>query len=372
MEKEINYYFDHYQLYNRPLHSIYFGGGTPSLAKPTELGYLIDLLDKKVGLTPDIEITMEANPTSIELKNLHEFKNAGINRLSLGIQSFDDASLRLLGRDHSGTDGIRGIGQARKIFDNLTFDLIFARPGQSLISWKDELKLGLDLAADHISLYQLTIERSTPIQKALKKGNLPSLPDSDQIADMYEMTVDFTKEHGFRHYEVSNYSRHTKTMSQHNFSYWRGMDYIGIGPGAQGKITHGQKRIRTFGEFHPDKYMSLCESEGEGIRKFTTISDDQFMEELVVFGLRTKMGVAYRSFEYLTQGKLLDDIINKEVLDMCIQSNFLIQQHDDSNQQYLKRYVPDNFRWEWENGGIRPTEEGLERIDTIVPLLLNK
>ncbi|CAO3628188.1 unnamed protein product [Cunninghamella blakesleeana] len=372
MEKEINYYIEQYELFKRPLHSIYFGGGTPSLAKPSELGYLIELLDKKVGLAPNVEVTMEANPTSIELKNLRDFKKVGINRLSLGIQSFDDKSLKHLGRDHSGIEGIRGIAQAKKTFENLTFDLIFGRPGQSLNSWENELKLGLDLAANHISLYQLTVEKSTPIQKALKKGDLPSVPNPDQVADMYEMAIDLTKEHGFRHYEVSNYSRSTTTMSQHNLSYWRGMDYIGIGPGAHGKITQNQKSIRTYGEFHPDKYMALCELEGEGIRKCVTITNDQFMEELVVFGLRTKMGISYNNFEYLTSGNSLDNIINKDILDMCIQSNLLIQEFDDSNQQHLQHFIPENFRWEWKKGGIRPTEEGLAKIDTIIPLLLNK
>ncbi|KAI8089115.1 coproporphyrinogen III oxidase [Halteromyces radiatus] len=378
MAKEIQYYVNQYQLKHRPLHSIYFGGGTPSLAKPSTLSYLLDTLDHTCYLPTNIEITMEANPTSMELEKLEAFRKIGINRLSLGIQSFDDVALQRMGRDHSGTESIRAIGMAKRSFDNMTFDLIFARPGQTLHDWKKELMLGLDLASNHLSLYQLSLERGTPIYKAVMKGELPPIPNQDEAADMYEMTVELARDHGFHHYEVSNYSRYPHTISRHNFSYWQGMDYLGIGPGAHGRLTDPTtlQRVRTFAEFHPDKYMDLCESSGEGLRSITPISDEQTKEELVVFGLRTKMGIPYRRFESITHGSHLDDMINQEALKLCMDAGFLIQERSqegtkETKDDLIQPYIPYENRSEWNLGGIRPTEKGLARMDTILPMLLN-
>ncbi|CAO3588858.1 unnamed protein product [Absidia cylindrospora] len=279
----------------------------------------------------------------MELKRLQLFRDIGINRLSLGIQSFHDLDLQRMGRDHSGAEGIKAIAAAKKSFDNITFDLIYARPGQTLANWEKELQFGLDLAGNHMSLYQLTLERGTPIQKAVAKGELPPVPDQDEAADMYEATVELTSDKGFRQYEVSNYSKNVKTMSRHNFSYWQGLDYLGIGPGAHGRLTDPitHQRIRTFGEFHPDKYMALCESEGEGLRKTIPIDVEQTKEELLVFGLRTRAGIPKLRFESLTQGSSL-----------------------------YQDYVPPELLYEWSQGGIRPTKEGLARMDSILPMLL--
>ncbi|KAI8327872.1 putative oxygen-independent coproporphyrinogen III oxidase [Chlamydoabsidia padenii] len=310
MEKEIEYYVERYQLFSRPIQSIYFGGGTPSLALPSTLSYILDVINRKLDISSNTEITMEANPTSTEYHKLKDFRNIGVNRLSLGIQSFDDLSLQMMGRDHSGSESVRAIATAKKSFDNMTFDLIFARPGQSLVNWEKELKFGLDLAGPHLSLYQLSLERGTPIYKGVLKGNIPSPPDIDEAADMYETTVELTYQSGFTHYEVSNYSRSLNAMSKHNLSYWHGLDYLGIGPGAHGRLTDpiSSQRIRTFGEFHPDKYMSSCESIGEGIRAAVPIENDQLREELVVFGLRTKGGIPNRRFEMMTNGYSLKEV----------------------------------------------------------------
>ncbi|KAI8875118.1 radical SAM enzyme, partial [Backusella circina FSU 941] len=229
----------------------------------------------------------------MDASHLKAFHKAGINRLSLGIQSFNSNDLKLLGRDHSGTEALYALEHAKNIFEKVTFDLIYARPGQTLDAWKNELKMALDIAGSHLSMYQLTLERSTPLHKLYTKGKLPPLPSTDEAADMYEETVNIANKYNYTHYEVSNYAKSEDAISRHNYSYWQGMDYLGIGPGAHGRLTNlnTNQRIRTFGEFHPDKYMTLCESEGEGLRKMIPISTNELAEELIVFGMRTRMGI---------------------------------------------------------------------------------
>ncbi|KAF7729954.1 hypothetical protein EC973_003367 [Apophysomyces ossiformis] len=391
MTREIKYYLsnDRYSLKDRPIHSVYFGGGTPSLArvsfsqndrnlannhhkKPSTIAQLLETIDKYVRLPSDIEVTLEANPTSVETSQLKSFRDAGVNRLSLGIQSFRDKDLRLLGRDHSANDGMVSIIESRKIFDKVTFDLIFARPGQSLKDWRNELKQGLEIAGDHLSLYQLTVERSTPLHKLLQKGLLAPIPSADEAADMYEETVKTAKEHGFTHYEVSNYCRNEAAISRHNFAYWQGLDYIGIGPGAHGRLTETDgRRIRTFGEFHPDKYMTLCESEGEGIRQMVPITAEEMIQELIVFGMRTLMGVTRSRFRQMTGGQSLDDAIDQDALKLFVDSGFLIDDKGNAGDK-VANYIPKPLQYECEEGSIRPTEEGLARMDSILAHLLKK
>ncbi|KAG0166657.1 radical S-adenosyl methionine domain-containing protein 1 [Apophysomyces sp. BC1015] len=370
MTREIEHYMknNQYLLKHRKVHSVYFGGGTPSM----NIAHLLDTVDKHVGLSSDIEVTLEANPTSIESLRLQDFRQAGVNRLSLGIQSFRDRDLKILGRDHSADDGVKAIMEAKKIFDKVTFDLIFARPGQSLREWREELQQGLELAGDHLSMYQLTMERSTPLHKLSQRGIVAPLPSADEAADMYEETVKVARNHGFNHYEVSNYCRNEAAIGQHNFAYWQGLDYVGIGPGAHGRLTDTQgRRMRTFGEFHPDKYMSLCESEGEGIRKITPIPVEQIIEELIVFGLRTRMGITRSRFKRMTGGLSLDDAIDQDILKLFVESGFLV---DDARaiDEEMNCYVPKSLQYECAEGGIRPTEEGLARMDSILPQLLKK
>ncbi|KAL0077769.1 coproporphyrinogen III oxidase [Phycomyces blakesleeanus] len=345
MTRELDFYLTdpRFGLKNKRLNSVYFGGGTPSLA------------------------------LSIESAKLQDFAKAGVNRLSLGIQSFNDKDLKVMGRDHSGTDAIRAITKAKQVFhkERLTFDLIFARPGQTLEAWDDELKQGLELAGDHMSIYQLTMERSTPLHKASVRGELPPLPSPDEAADMYEQTLKRTSEYGFSHYEVSNYCQNESAISRHNFSYWQGMDYLGVGPGAHGRLTRTEDgvRVRTFGEFHPNKYMALCESEGEGIRKMVPISARETIEELIVFGMRTRMGVPRARFQAMT-GLYLDNVLDKEMLQTYIEAGFLIDEAGVMDQA-MNKYVPNELLSEWDlHGGIRPTESGLERMDSIVPHIM--
>ncbi|CAO3639698.1 unnamed protein product [Mucor hiemalis] len=253
ISSELKYFLtsDRYNMKKRPLHSVYFGGGTPSLAKPSGIESILKVIDKYVGLNDSVEVSMEANPTSIEFSKLKGFKNAGVNRLSLGIQSFNSADLKILGRDHTGLEALKALSIAKELYskERVSFDLIYARPGQTIEGWRKELEEALDIAGDHLSMYQLTLERSTPLHKQSLKGLIPPIPDGDISADIYEETVSIAKSFGYTHYEVSNYAKTQSAISRHNFSYWQGMDYLGVGPGAHGRLTDfiEKKRVRTFG-----------------------------------------------------------------------------------------------------------------------------
>ncbi|GAA5814851.1 hypothetical protein MFLAVUS_008354 [Mucor flavus] len=378
MTTELKYFLNNtrYQFKNRKLHSVYFGGGTPSLAKPSGIASILKTIDKHVGLNDTIEVSMEANPTSIELSKLKGFREAGVNRLSLGIQSFNNEHLKILGRDHTGNEALKALSIAKDIFhkERVTFDLIYARPGQTINDWRKELRDALNIAGDHMSMYQLTLERSTPLHKQSLKGLIPTIPDSDTVADMYEETVSIAKEFGYQHYEVSSYAKNQSAISRHNFSYWQGMDYLGIGPGAHGRLTDftENKRVRTFGEFHPNKYMALCEAEGEGIRKMVPLSLRDMAEELIVFGMRTRMGIPRSRFSAITNGKILDNFLDKEALELFTNSGFIVNEHKVTDSE-MSSYVPQELAHEWvDQGGIRPTEAGLERMDYILPRLLKK
>ncbi|CDS13916.1 hypothetical protein LRAMOSA06089 [Lichtheimia ramosa] len=363
--RELRFYLDEprFGLRHKRVASVYFGGGTPSLASPKTIERILDTLQVTSN---DVEVTLEANPTSAESERLQSFRHVGINRLSLGIQSFNDHDLKILGRDHSAASAFNIINKAKHMFDKVTFDMIFAKPGQSILDWKHELKQALDLAGDHLSIYQLSLERGTPLWKASKRRQLPSVASSEETADMYDMTVEEAAAHGFSHYEVSSYARTRQAMSKHNFSYWQGMDYLG--PGAHGRLTdiHHQRRIRTFGEFHPDKYMALCENEGEGIRKWIPISSRDVQEELIVFGLRTRMGIPRSRFEEMT-GSKLEQVVNQDMLSTYVNAGLLLVDNDDE----LEHYVPEHLQHEWMHGGIRPTERGLAVMDTLLPNLLS-
>ncbi|KAI8644043.1 hypothetical protein BD408DRAFT_413975 [Parasitella parasitica] len=375
MVTELKYFLNDpsYGLKDQQVHSVYFGGGTPSLAKPSAIYSILETINEQVGLPKDIEISMEANPTSLEQSKLKEFRQAGINRLSLGIQSFNTEDLKLLGRDHTGDEALKALSMAKDIFqkEKVTFDMIYARPGQTTHEWKKELQQALDIAGDHLSMYQLTVERSTPLYKQSLIGLLPTIPDPDTAADMYEATVKIAADNGYHHYEVSSYAKNQQAISRHNFSYWQGMDFLGIGPGAHGRLTDFSKnqRIRTFGEFHPNKYMALCEAEGEGIRKLQPISMHDMAEELIVFGMRTRMGIPRSRFSKMTGGETLENVIDTDALQVFIEAKLLIQEDDITDN--FNYFIPKELLYEWKkDGGIRPTELGLEKIDYILPRLL--
>ena len=250
------------RLGRRPLASIFFGGGTPSLMDPATVADLIADATRLFDPLPDLEITLEANPTSVELGKLAAFRDAGVNRASLGVQSLNEDALRLLGREHSAAQAIMALEAARATFPRVSFDLIYARPGQSVAAWQAELDQALTLCADHLSLYQLTIEPGTGFEALHRRGELV-LPDDELAAELYVATADACAGHGLLPYEVSNLAR-TGAESRHNLAYWRYADYAGIGPGAHGRVTLGVELVATRRHRAPEPWADRVERHGHG------------------------------------------------------------------------------------------------------------
>lgn len=287
-KKELDFYAS--ATPRRPLHSIFFGGGTPSLMPPKLVQNIIDYAQDLFGLEQGCEITLEANPTSFETEKFKAFKDAGVNRVSLGVQSLYADDLKFLGRQHSAEDAIAAITSAQKIFDRFSFDLIYARPEQSIAAWEAELKQALDYGTTHLSLYQLTIEQGTAFFTQHKRGDF-RLPDEFLAADLYETTQALTASYNLPSYETSNHAAMGEE-SRHNLIYWRYFDYIGIGPGAHGRYTdhHGQK-IASRAHLAPEKWLSLCAENPHGAHPFERIDADSSFTESVMMGLRLKEGI---------------------------------------------------------------------------------
>ncbi|RHZ79886.1 hypothetical protein Glove_140g155 [Diversispora epigaea] len=375
---EIKFSIQKYELKGRKVNSVYFGGGTPSLALPSTFSKILETISQECYLPTDAEITMEGNPTSTESTTLTEFHSTGINRISLGLQSLNPKDLKLLGRDHSVNEGVKALEMAKQIFgdQNVSFDLIFGRMGQEIEQWKNELKTALEIASDHISLYELTVKAGTPIYNDVKLGKY-TVPNSDIMADMYETTIQVTKEFGFEQYEVSNFERKGK-YSKHNFGYWSGLDYLGIGPGAHGRIYDPLigTRIRTYNILHPEEWMTQCEEIEHGLRKFTQMSMKDIKEELVLFGLRTRIGIPCSRFKlYSNNEQELEQFLNMEKVNNYVQDGFLIwnKELNENNKNNENDILSEReeFREELKNGGLRPTEKGLAVIDEIIPRILN-
>ncbi len=257
------------RLGRRRLVSIFFGGGTPSLMDPATVAALIGDATRLFAPVADLEITLEANPTSVEAARLAGFRDAGVNRLSLGVQALDDVSLAALGRRHSAAEAIAALEIARALFPRFSFDLITARPGQTLAAWRAELRRALALAADHLSLYQLTIEPGTGFEALHRTGRLV-LPDDDTAAALYDATGEEAARFGLLPYEVSNYAR-PGLESRHNLQYWRYGDYVGIGPGAHGRITLGDNLLATRRHRAPEPWAERVERHGHGSTEETTL-----------------------------------------------------------------------------------------------------
>ena len=273
----------------RVLDSVFFGGGTPSLMAPDTVGRVLEAVRAAWHRSNDIEITLEANPTSVEAGRFRAFRDAGINRVSVGLQALNDADLTALGRLHSAAEGQAAFELARGTFDRVSFDLIYARQGQSLADWKHELSSALALAADHISLYQLTIEPGTAFGDRHARGGLGGLPGDDLAADMYLLTQELTSGAGFGAYEISNHAR-PGAESRHNLIYWRSGDWVGAGPGAHGRLTLDGKRCATEAERNPRTWLQAAAS-GCGESDRTALSDADVHSERVLMGLRLVEGI---------------------------------------------------------------------------------
>lgn len=282
---------------SRRVRSIFFGGGTPSLMLPETVDAVLSKIASLWTMEEGAEITLEANPTSVEADRFKGYRAAGVNRLSLGVQSLDDAQLKFLGRLHSADEALRAIALARDTFPRLSFDLIYARPGQTKDAWESELRAALVHAADHLSLYQLTIEPDTAFARLYEKGAF-ALPEDEEAAEMYALTADICAEAGLSAYEVSNYAA-SGAASRHNLVYWRYGDYAGVGPGAHGRITSGEKRLATRARRMPGDWIDAVEREGHGLEAVEEIAPAEQGDEMVLMGLRLQEGVSLARYARL-------------------------------------------------------------------------
>lgn len=316
--RELEYMHSHTQ--NFTVTSIFFGGGTPSLMPPDTVAALINRTRELWRATHDVEITLEANPTSVEAGSFIDFKGAGVNRVSLGVQSLCDSELKFLGRGHSAKDAIKAIELARKTFDRYSFDLIYARPQQTLGSWDKELSEALELSGSHLSLYQLTIEENTAFHHAYAKGGF-ILPDEELSEALYRLTEEKLLGYGLTPYEISNYA-HLGQESRHNLSYWRGDSYIGVGAGAHGRIKMDDKRIATQTLKSPERWLENVEKNGHALEVWQEISRETEIEERLMMGLRLRDGINYQEFKKRT-GYDLEQNINLAKRDFYIGQGLL-------------------------------------------------
>lgn len=278
----------------RPVSSIFFGGGTPSLMDPHDVSAMIEACDTLWGLEAGVEIALEANPTDAEAARFTDLHTAGIERLSLGVQALDDTSLKALGRFHSAEEARKAAHLARAIFPRLSIDLIYARQNQSLSAWEHEMTEALELGADHMSPYQLTIEAGTAFERAVSRGHM-KLPDADLGADFYILTQDVLEEAGYEAYEVSNHAQDAASRSRHNLIYWTSQDWIGIGPGAHGRISLDTGRRATKAALRPDAYIESMKVQGHGLIEDGILEPEAIRDEFWLMGLRLKDGVKLAS-----------------------------------------------------------------------------
>ena len=271
--------------------SMFFGGGTPSLMPPETAAAVIDRAVARWSLAADAEITLEANPTSTEAARLEDFRAAGVNRVSLGVQALDDRALTFLGRGHDATEARRAVAMAQSIMPRSSFDLIYARPGQTVDAWRAELAEALAFADDHLSLYQLTIEKGTPFWRLERDGAF-ALPDDDTARALYDLTQEMTAAAGFAAYEVSNHER-GGDASRHNLAYWRYDDYVGVGPGAHGRIRPaGSERQAVRQHAGPETWLAAVEGAGHGTAETRSLDTHEQAREMLMMGLRLAEGVS--------------------------------------------------------------------------------
>jgi putative oxygen-independent coproporphyrinogen III oxidase len=328
----------------REVVSVFFGGGTPSLMPPETVAVLLDRLRRHWPLTADAEVTLEANPNSAEAGRFDAFAAAGINRLSLGVQALDPAALRFLGRVHDRGEAVAAIELARRSFARFSFDLIYARPGQTLAAWQRELDEALSLAGDHLSLYQLTIEPGTPFAVLAARGDLVP-PDEDSAAALFEATQDRLTVYGMPAYEISNHAR-PGAECRHNLAYWRYRDYVGIGPGAHGRLSLYGDRYATRQRRAPEGWLKAIEATGTGLEEWAPIGREAVIEEMLMMGLRLAEGVPRARLE--------------EAAGQDVETLF---------RNTLPRLVEGGFL-DLDAGRLAATGSGRQRLDAVLAALL--
>ena len=283
----------------RTVTSIFFGGGTPSLMEGRTVGAILDAIAEHWAVDPNCEVSLEANPTSVEAGRFRDFRAAGVNRVSLGVQALNDADLKSLGRMHSTQEALDAVAIARKYFERYSFDLIYARAvGQTPALWRAELELAISHAAEHLSLYQLTIEPGTAFERLFRAGKL-AIPDYEAGAVLYEVTQEVTAKHGLPVYEISNHAR-PGAECRHNLVYWRYGEYAGVGPGAHGRMVTAQGRMAHSTEKRPEVWLESVERQGHGLVENERLSAEAQGDEYLLMGLRLVDGIRPATFEALS------------------------------------------------------------------------
>jgi oxygen-independent coproporphyrinogen-3 oxidase len=329
----------------RTVTSLFFGGGTPSLMAPETTASVIAAVKRHWATAANLEITLEANPTSVEIERFRGFRDAGVNRVSIGVQALDDAVLKFLGRQHSAGEAIRALEIGRATFPRLSFDLIYARPGQSLEAWQEELAAALDLANSHISLYQLTIEPGTAFEQRVARGDFQTLPEEEQ-AMLFDWTASRLERAGLPAYEISNHARPGEE-SRHNLTYWRYGDYVGIGPGAHGRLTLGGTKFATRQHRAPEAWLDAVERAGHATRQRNEVEPAARLQEMVMMGLRLAEGIPAARFAVET-GAAIEDALDGARLKRLVEGGFL----------------------EIKNDRLRATAEGRTRLDAVLAALV--
>jgi putative oxygen-independent coproporphyrinogen III oxidase len=287
----------------REVSSIFLGGGTPSLMQPRTVAAILDAIGKHWRVADDAEVTLEANPTSVEATRFAGYRAAGVNRVSLGVQALDDASLKALGRLHTAREALDAVRIARRAFQRYSFDLIYARSDQTPQMWADELKLAIAEAAEHLSLYQLTIEEGTPFFALHAAGKLKT-PDEATARALYDVTQEVCAAHGLPAYEISNHAREG-AQCRHNLVYWRAKEYAGIGPGAHGRLDIGGLRHATATEKRPETWLMRVEASGHGVVTDDLLNSEERADEFLLMGLRLAEGIDPKRYAALS-GRALD------------------------------------------------------------------
>jgi putative oxygen-independent coproporphyrinogen III oxidase len=287
----------------REVTSIFLGGGTPSLMQPRTVGRILDAIGQHWHVASDVEVTLEANPTSVEATRFRGYRAAGVNRVSLGVQALDDASLKMLGRLHSAREALDAVAIARSAFDRYSFDLIYARPDQTPEMWAGELQHAIAEAAEHLSLYQLTIEEGTPFFGLHAAGKLKT-PDEALARTLFDVTQEVCGKHGLPAYEISNHAR-PGAECRHNLVYWRGEEYAGIGPGAHGRLDIGGVRHAIATEKRPETWLMRVEANGHGVVTDDPLNSEERADEFLLMGLRLAEGIEPERYTAIA-GRTLD------------------------------------------------------------------
>ncbi len=329
----------------RTLTSVFFGGGTPSLMPPETAAAILDRVRALWPAAPGIEITLEANPGASEAARFRAFRDAGINRLSIGVQALDDAALQFLGRKHAAAEALAAVARAAEIFPRYSFDLIYARPGQSVAAWRDELARALRFAGDHLSVYQLTIEPGTAFHTAYQRGDFV-LPDEDTAADLYEATQELLGVAGFAAYEISNHAR-PGGESRHNLAYWRYGDYAGVGPGAHGRLTLGGEKFATRQQRLPETWLADVETKGSGETERAALARAERGREMLLMGLRIAEGVDRARFAD-EAGVAIENFVDARAASRVADAGLI----------------------EWTPVALRATAAGRQRLNAVLAALL--